>query len=106
MSAVARMAVLDLRTVAPYRNQGFLVFGLGVLVGVAVAPARRLAAQLPRSFVPHAAQAVAERVANSTNTRRITSPARPPPRSGANPRNPGLCSASEGAIGSGFIMVP
>ena len=32
MSAIARMAVLDLRTVAPYRNQGLLVFGLGVLV--------------------------------------------------------------------------
>ncbi|WP_225844983.1 ABC-2 transporter permease [Streptomyces sp. HPF1205] len=32
MSAVARMAVLHLRTVAPYRTQGLLVFGLMVLV--------------------------------------------------------------------------
>ncbi|MGK4585846.1 ABC-2 transporter permease [Kitasatospora sp. HPMI-4] len=32
MTAVARMAVLHLRTVAPYRTQGLLVFGLMVLV--------------------------------------------------------------------------
>lgn len=32
MSAVARMTVLHLRTVAPYRTQGLLVFGLMVLV--------------------------------------------------------------------------
>jgi hypothetical protein len=32
MTAVARMAVLDARTVAPYRYQGLLVFALGVLV--------------------------------------------------------------------------
>lgn len=32
MTAVARMAVLDLRTVAPYRYQGLLAFGLGVLL--------------------------------------------------------------------------
>ncbi|MER6121313.1 ABC-2 transporter permease [Streptomyces sp. NPDC001795] len=32
MNAVARMAVLHLRTVAPYRTQGLLVFGLMVLV--------------------------------------------------------------------------
>ncbi|MFJ9713865.1 ABC-2 transporter permease [Streptomyces sp. NPDC101234] len=32
MSAVARMAVLHLRTVAPYRTQGLMVFGLMVLV--------------------------------------------------------------------------
>lgn len=32
MTAIARMAMLDLRTVAPYRYQGLLVFGLGVLV--------------------------------------------------------------------------
>ena len=32
MTAVARMAMLNLRTVAPYRYQGFLVFALGVLL--------------------------------------------------------------------------
>ena len=32
MTAVARMAVLDARTVAPYRYQGLLVFALGTLV--------------------------------------------------------------------------
>ncbi|MEV5880628.1 ABC-2 transporter permease [Streptomyces sp. NPDC052101] len=32
MTAVARVAVLHLRTVAPYRTQGLLVFGLMVLV--------------------------------------------------------------------------
>lgn len=32
MSAIARMAMLDLRTVAPYRYQGLLVFGVCVLV--------------------------------------------------------------------------
>ncbi|ARP73329.1 hypothetical protein LK07_30060 [Streptomyces pluripotens] len=32
MTAVARMAVLHLRTVVPYRTQGFLVFGLMVLL--------------------------------------------------------------------------
>jgi hypothetical protein len=32
MTAVARMAMLDLRTVAPYRHQGLLVFGLGIVV--------------------------------------------------------------------------
>ncbi|MEW2622999.1 ABC-2 transporter permease [Streptomyces sp. NPDC048106] len=32
MTAVARVAVLHLRTVAPYRTQGLLVFGLLVLV--------------------------------------------------------------------------
>jgi hypothetical protein len=32
MSAVARMAVLHMRTVAPYRTQGLLVFGLLMLV--------------------------------------------------------------------------
>jgi hypothetical protein len=34
MTAVARMAMLNLRTVAPYRYQGFLVFALGVLLFV------------------------------------------------------------------------
>ena len=32
MTAIARMAVLNLRTVAPYRNQGLVLFGLVVLV--------------------------------------------------------------------------
>jgi hypothetical protein len=32
MTAIARMAMLDLRTVAPYRYQSLLVFGLGVLL--------------------------------------------------------------------------
>jgi hypothetical protein len=32
MTAIARMAMLDLRTVAPYRGQGFLMFGLVVLL--------------------------------------------------------------------------
>lgn len=32
MTAVARMAVLDARTVAPYRYQGLLAFALGTLV--------------------------------------------------------------------------
>ncbi|WAL66184.1 ABC-2 transporter permease [Amycolatopsis cynarae] len=31
MNAVARMALLDLRTVAPYRNQGLVLFGLLVV---------------------------------------------------------------------------
>jgi hypothetical protein len=31
MTAIARMAMLDLRTVAPYRYQGILAFGLGVV---------------------------------------------------------------------------
>lgn len=32
MTAVARMAMLDLRTVAPYRYQGLLVFALGAVL--------------------------------------------------------------------------
>ena len=32
MTAIARMAVLNLRTVAPYRNQGLVLFGLVTLV--------------------------------------------------------------------------
>lgn len=32
MTAVARVAVLHMRTVAPYRTQGFLVFGLLMLI--------------------------------------------------------------------------
>jgi hypothetical protein len=32
MTAVARVAMLDLRTVAPYRLQGLAVFGLGILL--------------------------------------------------------------------------
>jgi ABC-2 family transporter len=32
MTAIARMAMLDLRTVWPYRYQGLLVFGLGALI--------------------------------------------------------------------------
>jgi hypothetical protein len=32
MNAIARMTMLDLRTVAPYRNQGLLVFALGALL--------------------------------------------------------------------------
>ena len=32
MIAIARMAVLDLRSVAPYRNQGIVMFGLEVLL--------------------------------------------------------------------------
>jgi ABC-2 family transporter protein len=34
MTAIARMALLDLRTVAPYRNQGLVLFGLVVLIDV------------------------------------------------------------------------
>ncbi|MFI5611625.1 ABC-2 transporter permease [Amycolatopsis sp. NPDC051903] len=34
MTGIARMALLDLRTVAPYRNQGLLLFGLVVLIDV------------------------------------------------------------------------
>jgi ABC-2 family transporter protein len=34
MSAIARMAVLDLRTVAPYRNQVLVLFALMVLIDV------------------------------------------------------------------------
>lgn len=34
MTAVARMAMLDLRTVAPYRAQALVLFGLMVVVGV------------------------------------------------------------------------
>jgi hypothetical protein len=32
MTAIARMAVLNLRTVAPYRNQGLVLFGLVALI--------------------------------------------------------------------------
>lgn len=32
MSAIGRMLMLDVRTVAPYRNQGLLVFGIGAVV--------------------------------------------------------------------------
>jgi hypothetical protein len=32
VTAIARMAMLDVRTVAPYRYQGLAVFGLGVLL--------------------------------------------------------------------------
>ena len=44
MTAIARMAVLDLRTVAPYRRQGLVLFGLVVLLfanksAVALVPA-------------------------------------------------------------------
>jgi ABC-2 family transporter protein len=44
MTAIARMALLDLRTVAPYRRQGLVLFGLVVLLfanksAVALVPA-------------------------------------------------------------------
>ena len=44
MTAIARMAMLDLRTVAPYRRQGLVLFGLVVLLfadksAVALVPA-------------------------------------------------------------------
>lgn len=39
MTAIARMAVLNLRTVAPYRNQGLALFGLVVLAFGAKSPA-------------------------------------------------------------------
>src|SRR5215467_409921 len=32
MTAIARMTMLDLRTIAPYRYQSLLAFGLGILV--------------------------------------------------------------------------
>ena len=55
MTAIARMAVLDLRTVAPYRNQGLLVFGLVVLVSPAKVPSRscrRSFCSSPRRSLP------------------------------------------------------
>jgi len=44
MTAIARMALLDLRTVAPYRRQGLVLFGLVVLLFAAKSPVALLPA--------------------------------------------------------------